>query len=45
MELVVYPLSIKINNELEIRPLNETDLKILWELAYKESNPEWKKMG
>lgn len=43
MELVVYPLSIKINNELEIRPLNETDLKILWELAYKESNPEWKK--
>lgn len=36
-------MSIKINNELEMRSLNETDLKALWVLAYKESNPEWKK--
>lgn len=36
-------MSIKINNELKMRPLREMDLKPLWELSFKESNPEWKK--
>ncbi|PWW17074.1 RimJ/RimL family protein N-acetyltransferase [Cytobacillus oceanisediminis] len=30
-------------NELIIRPINEEDLPILWELIYKEELPEWKK--
>lgn len=36
-------ITIKINNELEMRPLNEMDVRSLWEKAYKDPNPEWKK--
>ena len=32
-----------IDNELVIRPIEEKDLKKLWELTYKEESPEWKK--
>ena len=31
------------NHELIIRPIKEEDLYSLWELAYKEESPEWKK--
>lgn len=31
------------NHELIIRPIREEDLYSLWELAYKEESPEWKK--
>lgn len=31
------------DNELIIRPIEERDLYRLWELAYKEEAPEWKK--
>ncbi|MDN3426472.1 GNAT family N-acetyltransferase [Planococcus notacanthi] len=31
------------DEELAIRPVNETDLPVLWELIYKEDAPEWKK--
>ncbi|UTR06881.1 GNAT family N-acetyltransferase [Alkalihalobacillus sp. LMS6] len=30
------------DNELEIRPINESDLATLWELIYKDEQPEWK---
>ena len=30
------------DQELTIRPIQEKDLKRLWELIYKEDNPEWK---
>ncbi|MTT30725.1 GNAT family N-acetyltransferase [Terrilactibacillus sp. BCM23-1] len=33
----------KENKELRIRPIVESDLQRLWELAYKEESPEWKK--
>ncbi|KMK75853.1 GNAT family N-acetyltransferase [Alkalihalobacillus pseudalcaliphilus] len=29
--------------ELKIRPIQTEDLPVLWELIYKEDNPEWKK--
>ena len=29
--------------EIIIRPIEEEDLPILWELIYKEEAPEWKK--
>ena len=31
------------DNELTIRPIKENDLTRLWELIYKEEQPEWKK--
>lgn len=31
------------DNELTIRPIIEEDLRAIWELAFKESSPEWKK--
>lgn len=31
------------DNELTIRPIKEQDLTKLWELIYKEDQPEWKK--
>ena len=31
------------DEELVIRPIGEEDLYSLWELIYKEENPEWKK--
>lgn len=29
--------------KLFIRPIKEDDLYIIWSLAFKEENPEWKK--
>lgn len=31
------------NQELTIRPITEQDLERLWELIYKDAQPEWKK--
>lgn len=31
------------DNELTIRPVKQSDLKRLWELIYKEEQPEWKR--
>ncbi|MEO4053203.1 GNAT family protein [Solibacillus sp. CAU 1738] len=31
------------DQELKIRPINENDLLRLWELIYKDEQPEWKK--
>ncbi|MCM3785636.1 GNAT family N-acetyltransferase [Neobacillus mesonae] len=31
------------DKEITIRPIEEMDLQRLWELIYKEENPEWKK--
>ncbi len=31
------------NNEVTIRPIIEADLPRLWELTFREEQPEWKK--
>ncbi|SFK75913.1 hypothetical protein SAMN04488569_11001 [Marinilactibacillus piezotolerans] len=35
-------MNILRDQEIVIRNIKETDLKILWTLIYKEENPEWK---
>ncbi|PEJ57173.1 GNAT family N-acetyltransferase [Bacillus sp. AFS002410] len=34
---------MRIEQELQIRPINEEDLYTLWTLTFKEKAPEWKK--
>lgn len=31
------------NEDVTIRPITEQDLQRMWELSFKEENPEWKK--
>ncbi|WP_370873659.1 GNAT family N-acetyltransferase [Alkalicoccobacillus murimartini] len=32
-----------LNEKMRMRPLEEEDKKVFWELAFKDANPEWKK--
>ncbi len=32
-------------DRVTIRTIEESDIKTLWNLVFKEENPEWKKMG
>lgn len=33
------------DGEITIRPVRDEDMERLWELLYREENPEWKKVG